>query len=194
MKERFVEYFKASQRLIDRIINDSLIYEKLVSVIATSERCLMGGGKIMTAGNGGSAADAQHFAAELVVRFIRNRRALAAIALGTNISNATAVSNDFNFKEIFSREIEALARPGDVFFGISTSGKSQNIVDAAIACAKRGVTTIGLLGGYGGILKDIVDIPIIIPSESTAKIQEMHITIIHFICWELERSLSKEYR
>lgn len=194
MQERFQEYFKSSQRLIDKIINDSLIYKRLVSAVAAIERCLMGGGKVVVAGNGGSAADAQHFAAELVGRFLHNRQALSAIALTTDTSNITAIGNDFGFEHIFSRQVEALARPGDVFLGISTSGNSQNIVNAVAACMKRGITTIGLLGGYGGVLKDMVDIPLIVPHEKTPKIQEMHITMIHFICWELERSLSKEYK
>ncbi len=192
MKERFQEYLKASNDLIHRIMNNSEIFEKVASAIMSMEHCLMGGGKIIIAGNGGSAADAQHFAAELVGRFLYNRKAFSAIALTTNTSNITAIANDFDFGEIFSRQIEALARPGDVFFGISTSGESKNIINAAIACAKRGITSIGLLGKGGGLIKDYVNIPIIIPSENTPKIQEMHITLLHFICWELEKDLRKK--
>jgi D-sedoheptulose 7-phosphate isomerase len=192
MKERFGQYLKASNDLIHRVMNNPEIFEKVASAIMSMEHCLMGGGKIIIAGNGGSAADAQHFAAELIGRFLYNRKAFSAIALTTNTSNITAIANDFDFGEIFSRQIEALARPGDVFFGISTSGESKNIINAAIACAKRGITSIGLLGKGGGLIKDYVNIPIIIPSENTPKIQEMHITLLHFICWELEKDLRKK--
>lgn len=189
MKERFEQYLKASDDLIYKIVNDPKIFEKLKSAIMSIEHCLIGGGKIMIAGNGGSAADAQHFAAELVGRFNHNRQSLSAIALTTDTSNITAIGNDFGFDYIFSRQIEGLARSGDVFLGISTSGESKNIIQAAIACTKRGIKTIGLLGKGGGLVKDYVDIPIIVPSENTPKIQEMHITLLHFICWELERTL-----
>jgi len=191
MKERFIQYLKASDDLIHRVVNDYGIFKKLESAIMGIEHCLMGGGKIIIAGNGGSAADAQHFAAELIGRFNHNRQALSAIALTTDTSNLTAIGNDLGFENIFSRQIEALARHGDVFLGISTSGESKNIILAAIACAKRGITSIGLLGKGGGLIKDHVDMPIIVPSENTPKIQEMHITLLHFICWELERDLGK---
>jgi len=192
MKERFNQYLKASNDLIHRVMNNSEIFEKVKSAIMSIEHCLIGGRKIMIAGNGGSAADAQHFATELVGRFNHSRSALSAIALNTDTSNITAIGNDFGFEKIFSRQIEALARPGDVFLGISTSGESKNIIQAAIACAKIGVNTIGLLGKGGGLVKDHVRIPIIIPSENTPKIQEMHITLLHFICWELEKDLRKK--
>jgi len=173
------------------MMNDYEIFEKVKSAIMSIEHCLIGGGKILIAGNGGSAADAQHFAAELIGRFNHNRQALSAIALTTDTSNLTAIGNDLGFENIFSRQIEALARHGDIFLGISTSGESKNIILAAIACAKRGITSIGLLGKGGGLIKDHVDMPIIVPSENTPKIQEMHITLLHFICWELERDLGK---
>jgi len=192
MKERFIQYLKTSDDLIHRVMNDYGIFKKLESAIIGIERCLLGGGKIIIAGNGGSAADAQHFAAELVGRFNHNRQALSAIALTTDTSNLTAIGNDSGFEYIFSRQIEALARHGDIFLGISTSGESKNIILAAIACAKRGITSIGLLGNGGGLIKDHVDMPIIVPSENTPKIQEMHITLLHFICWELERDLRKK--
>jgi D-sedoheptulose 7-phosphate isomerase len=192
MKERFIQYLKTSDDLIHRVVNDYGIFKKLESAIIGIERCLLGGGKIIIAGNGGSAADAQHFAAELVGRFNHNRQALSAIALTTDTSNLTAIGNDSGFEYIFSRQIEALARHGDIFLGISTSGESKNIILAAIACAKRGITSIGLLGNGGGLIKDHVDMPIIVPSENTPKIQEMHITLLHFICWELERDLRKK--
>jgi D-sedoheptulose 7-phosphate isomerase len=189
MKERFIQYLKASDDLIHRVVNDYGIFEKAKSAIMSIEHCLRGGGKVVIAGNGGSAADAQHFAAELISRFSHNRIALPAIALTTDTSIITAVGNDFGFEHIFSRQIEGLARPGDVFLGISTSGNSKNIIQAVIACAKRGITTIGLLGNNGGLAKDYFHIPIIVPSDNTPKIQEMHITLLHFICWELERDL-----
>lgn len=194
MKERFIQYLKVSDDLIHRMVNDYGIFKKLESTVMQIDHCLRGGGKILVAGNGGSAADAQHFAAELIGRFSHNRVALPAIALTTDTSIITAVGNDFGFEHIFSRQIEGMARPGDVFLGISTSGNSKNIIQAVIACAKRGITTIGLLGQGGGLIKDYVHIPIIVPSENTPKIQEMHITLLHFICWELEREIGAQIK
>jgi len=143
----------------------------------------------MVAGNGGSAADAQHFAAELVGRFRLNRMGLPAIALSTDTSIITAVSNDYNFNEIFSRQIEALGKQGDVFVGISTSGNSENVVRAVQECTKIGITTICLLGNDGGKLKGLADISLIIPSSITSKIQEMHIILLHLICGEVEKNM-----
>jgi D-sedoheptulose 7-phosphate isomerase len=153
-----------------------------------SAKVLGDGGKLLFCGNGGSAADSQHLATELVVRLSGkfDRPALKAIALTTDSSILTACANDYGFESIFARQIEALAENGDVLFAISTSGNSLNIINAVEAAKANGVTTIGLLGGDGGSLKALVDIPLIAPSFDTARIQECHITIGHIIIAVIE--------
>jgi D-sedoheptulose 7-phosphate isomerase len=153
---------------------------------------LAGGGKLLVMGNGGSAADAQHFAAELVGRYRCERMALPAIALSTDTSILTAVGNDYGFDSIFSRQVEALARPGDVVFGISTSGRSPNVGKALVTARELGCTTIVLTGGDGGSVLSLADAAIMVPSEQTPWIQEAHLTIIHILCHLIERdSLSR---
>jgi len=149
------------------------------------------GGKVMFCGNGGSAADSQHLAAELVVRLRGSfdRPALAAIALSVDTSILTAGGNDFGFEQIFSRQIEALGQPGDLLVAISTSGNSENVRRAVQTARQNRIQTIGFLGGEGGQLKSEVDLPLVIPSETTARIQEAHITVGHIICELLEESL-----
>jgi D-sedoheptulose 7-phosphate isomerase len=139
------------------------------------------GGKILFAGNGGSSADAMHFAEELVVRFNKNRRALAAIAL-CDPTTITCAGNDLGYDQIFSRQIEALGKPGDLFVGITTSGNSANILRAVDACRVLGVKTVGFLGKDGGKLKGHCDLELIVPSRSTARIQEAHKMIYHALC------------
>jgi len=143
---------------------------------------LRAGGKILVCGNGGSAADAQHLAAELVGRFGHARRGLPAIALTTDSSALTSIGNDFGFDAVFARQVEALARPGDVLIGISTSGNSRNVIAAINTATELGVTTLGLLGGNGGLLKDLLDYSLIAPSSDTPRIQECHILIAHIWC------------
>lgn len=144
---------------------------------------------LFIAGNGGSAADAQHFAAELVGRFQANRRALACIALSTDTSNLTAIGNDFGFSAVFARQIEALGQPGDSFIGISTSGNSENIIAAVRQAKQQGMTTIGLLGRDGGALVSLVDHAVVIPDATTARIQEAHIFVLHYWADLIERSI-----
>lgn len=150
---------------------------------------LQQGGKLLIAGNGGSAADAQHFAAELVGRFEQIRPGLRAFALTTDTSFITAWGNDDSFANIFSRQIETQADQGDVFVGISTSGQSTNILRAFTAAKKANLRTIALLGRDGGRAKKIVEIPLVVPSTSTPRIQESHILIIHLLCYQIESSL-----
>ena len=140
------------------------------------------GRKLLLCGNGGSAADAQHIAAELVGRFKKERRGLAAIALTTDTSIMTAVANDYWFDLLFARQVEALGEKGDVLIGISTSGNSVNIIRAAETAKFKGLKTIGFLGSDGGKLKDLVEIPLIVPSQDTDRVQEIHILIGHIIC------------
>lgn len=141
--------------------------------------CLRAGGKLLVCGNGGSAADAQHLAAELVGRFERERRGLAAIALTTDTSALTAIANDYSYDQVFSRQVEALGRAGDVLIGISTSGNSGNVVRAVEAAKKLGMKVVGLTGQGGGKLAALVDHLIAVPSTRVARVQEMHEIALH---------------
>ena len=144
------------------------------------------GCKILVCGNGGSAADAQHFAAELTGRYVKERRALAAVALTTDSSALTAVGNDYSYERVFSRQVEALGRPGDLLVGLSTSGNSGNVILAVEAAHALGMHTLGLLGKDGGRLKSLVDDPLVVPSTVTARIQEVHEMVYHFWCEVLD--------
>jgi D-sedoheptulose 7-phosphate isomerase len=151
--------------------------------------CLLGGGKIMICGNGGSASDAQHFAAEIVGRFERERRAYPAIALSTDTSILTAVGNDYGYDEVFARQVDGLGRPGDVLVGISTSGSSENVIRAVKRGRSLDMKTVGLLGKDGGSLKSMVDQAIVVDNAITARIQEAHIFILHYWAWQIESGL-----
>ena len=147
------------------------------------------GGKLLVMGNGGSAADAQHFVAEMVGRFKMERKALPAVALTTDTSILTAIGNDYGYDLVFRRQVEALAASGDVLVGLSTSGNSANIMQAMELARSRGCYTIGLLGKDGGSIKSVCDLPLIVPSDDTPRIQEGHITIIHIVCDLVEKAL-----
>jgi len=152
--------------------------------------CLRQGGKVLFFGNGGSAADAQHLAAELVVRYRTNRRALAGLALTTDSSILTAHSNDFGFDTLYARQVEALARPGDVVIGISTSGTSQNVVEGLRAGNAAGCVTIAFTGAAGGPCADLASISLKVPSTVTAHIQECHLLVGHVLCGAVETAFS----
>lgn len=152
-------------------------------------QCLLGGGKLMICGNGGSAGDAQHFAAEIIGRFEKERRGYPAVALSTDTSILTAVGNDYGFDEVFARQVDGLGRAGDVLIGISTSGNSANVIRAVKRAATLGVKTVGLLGRDGGILKDLVEQPIVVDNPATARVQEAHIFILHYWAWQIEGGL-----
>jgi len=150
---------------------------------------LRDGNKLLVFGNGGSAADAQHFAAELVNRFVDDRPALAAVALTTDTSILTSVANDSHYDEIFSRQIEALGAKGDVAIAISTSGNSPNVSRAVAAAREKGMKTLGLTGGDGGKLAGMVDLCLTVPHQDTARIQEVHAVLIHVFCQTIEDEL-----
>ena len=152
-------------------------------------RTVQGGGKILFFGNGGSAADAQHLATELTVRYVRDRAPIAALALTTDTSALTAIGNDLGYDQVFARQIQALARPGDLALAITTSGKSRNVVLALQAARDLGVVPAALAGKGGGALPGLADPLLVVPSETTARIQEMHITLGQMFCGALERSL-----
>jgi D-sedoheptulose 7-phosphate isomerase len=150
------------------------------------------GGKILFFGNGGSAADAQHLAAELTIRFVRNRRALAGLALASDASALTACGNDLGFEHIFSRQIEALGRPGDLAIGFSTSGNSRNVVLGLSKARETGIFAAVFTGASVGAVRDVADLVIAIPSTETARIQEMHCLLGHLFCQEIEDRFFKE--
>ena len=153
---------------------------------------LEGGGRLFFCGNGGSAADAQHLAAEYVVRFTRQRKALSAVALTTDTSVLTAAANDFGFESVFSRQLEALARPGDLLFLHSTSGESENLIRAADSARKLRVHTVAFLAKGGGRLAGRVEKAFVIPTQSTARAQELHLTLGHILCDLVEERLAGE--
>lgn len=155
---------------------------KIVQAAQTVTRALKAGNKVLVMGNGGSAADAQHLAAEFVGRFLRERKALPAIALTTDTSILTAVGNDYGYDNVFLRQVEALAVPGDVVIGISTSGNSTNVIRALEIAGEMECRTLGLTGGSGGAIAEVVDLSLAVPSPDTPRIQEGHILIIHILC------------
>jgi len=164
--------------------------KKLSGVIEKSAKtiikCLRAGKKVVLFGNGGSAADCQHIAAELVCRFEKERKSFAAIALTTDTSLLTSISNDYNFENVFTRQVEGLVNKGDVVIAISTSGNSANVISAAKQAARQGAVVIGMTGASGGKMKNVCDIIIAVPSNVTARIQEVHITVGHIICKLIE--------
>lgn len=155
---------------------------KLVEFAKTIVNCLNNGGKILICGNGGSAADAQHIAAEFVGRFVMERPSLPAIALTTDTSLLTAVSNDYSFDEVFEKQVSCLANENDIVWGISTSGNSENVVRALRKAAKKNITTLGFSGKDGGQIKGICDLVLVVEEKETARIQELHILSAHIIC------------
>jgi D-sedoheptulose 7-phosphate isomerase len=180
MNKWIIEELNDHQQLIQKVIdslgsNIEIACQMMISA-------LKNGNKVLIAGNGGSAADAQHIAAELSGRFVKERRALPGIALTTDTSAITSIANDYGYQYVFSRQIEALAQPGDLFIGISTSGNSQGILKAFESAQKFECKTLGLSGRNGGKMNGICDLNIIIPSDVTARIQEMHILIGHILC------------
>ncbi|MFH0740195.1 MAG: D-sedoheptulose 7-phosphate isomerase [bacterium] len=180
MIEKIKKQFQDNIELHQQVISD--ICPKIEEVAKIIIQAYEKGNKVLLCGNGGSAADAQHIAAELVGRFKRERRGLPAIALTTDTSIITAISNDYWYELLFSRQVEALGGEGDVLIGISTSGNSINIVRAVERANFQKMTTIAFLGGEGGRLKDMAKFPIIVSGKSSDRIQEVHILIAHIIC------------
>lgn len=186
MNMKMQEMLSDHQKVISSLEPLLPAIEKSVSLL---EKSLSEGNKLLICGNGGSAADAQHFAAELVGRYKKERKALPAIALTTDTSVITAISNDYGFEHVFSRQVEALSAGGDVLFLISTSGNSPNLLEAAKKAKTLGIKIIGLLGKGGGKLKSMCDHAIVIPSDNTPRIQEMHVLVIHMICESVENNI-----
>jgi len=183
----FEEVFSDSIRCHTEFITAHVSALEEVAQQITS--CFQAGGKLLLFGNGGSAADAQHLAAEFVNRLVLNRPALPAIALTTDSSIITSISNDFDYNSIFARQIEALGKPGDIAWGMSTSGNSQNVIAGIKMATTRKMITIASLGNKGGKIAGIVDFPLIVPSISAQRIQEVHITMGHALCHWVEQTL-----
>lgn len=183
--------FKESSELIE---NSDFLNKEILSSIKIIVKCLKQGNKLILFGNGGSAADAQHVAAEFVGRYKLERKSFPAISLTTDTSILTAISNDYSYDSVFSRQCEGLVVKNDVVIGISTSGNSKNVINALLTSKKKGATTIGFLGSGGGKIKKIVDIPIVVRSNSTPRIQEVHRVIFHIICELVEKTLTQKPR
>jgi D-sedoheptulose 7-phosphate isomerase len=180
MEDHIVKIFKESIRVKEAFVNENL--SKLVNIVEAVTGALKAGNKVLIFGNGGSAADAQHIAAEFVNRFVIERPPLPAIALTTDTSVITSIGNDYDFSEIFSKQIRAIGQPGDIAWGISTSGNSPNVLKALEVAKKMGLVTIAFTGKDGGNIAKIADLSINVSSSVTARIQEVHITAGHAIC------------
>jgi D-sedoheptulose 7-phosphate isomerase len=187
MRHLFRGQLAQSIATLQSVLADESIADALVRLSELTAAAMKAGGKLLIAGNGGSAADAQHLAAEFVSRLVVERRALPAIALTTDTSLLTAIANDYSFDRIFARQVEALGAPGDVFLGISTSGNSRNIICALQLARQMGLTTAGFSGNGGGEMARYCDLNIIVPSSTTANIQESHLALEHIFCMMVER-------
>ncbi len=183
VRTNFLQSIEAKKESLETLVGP---IEKSARVIVSS---LKKGGVLITCGNGGSAADAQHLSAELVGRYLLDRKPLPAIALSTNTSSLTAIGNDYGYDFTFERQLMALGKKGDVLVCLSTSGNSKNVVAAAKKAIKMGIKTIAMTGNNGGILKGVCDINIIVPSKSTPRIQEVHELVFHTICEIIEKEL-----
>jgi len=180
MQKKIEHIFQESIRVKHATLEDNKV--KIEAVVHIVAKAFKGHQTLFLFGNGGSAADSQHIAAEFIGRFQKERKSLPAIALTTDTSALTALGNDYGFDVIFARQLEGLAREGDVAFGISTSGNSKNVIEGVKKAKAMGLSTISMTGGLGGALAELTDISLIVPSETTARIQESHICIAHTIC------------
>ena len=189
MKNYIIKQIADSAATKQAILENDDLVEMIVTVAKACVEVYRHGKKTILAGNGGSAADAQHIAAELVGRYGFDRPSIPSLALTTDTSNLTAIGNDYGYDKVFSRQLEGMAQEGDLFIGISTSGNSQNIINAFESAADRGVTTVALVGRDGGKMAAMADYAIIIPSNATPRIQESHILIGHILCDIIEKEL-----
>lgn len=186
MKHLVRKQLEQSIATMQATLADPHIADTIDTIARLTANAMRSGRKLMVAGNGGSAADAQHLVAEFVVRLVENRPALRAVALTTDTSIMTAAGNDFTFDCIFARQVEALGQPGDVFLGISTSGNSRNILQACQQAREMGITTVGFTGNGGGKMSSLCDHNVIIPSNVTMNIQECHLALEHIFCLAVE--------
>ena len=187
MKDKIKSLLRENIRVAEAVLDTQT--EVIEQMALTLIECLKSGGKILLCGNGGSAADAQHIAAELVGRFQRDRRALPAVALTTDTSIMTSVANDYGFDAVYVRQVEALAKPGDVLIALSTSGNSANVVEAMKKAREMNVRTIGFTGRGGGSMTELSDVCFVVPAGVTCNIQEAHITVGHILCNLVEEAV-----
>jgi D-sedoheptulose 7-phosphate isomerase len=192
MRERIKDILLESIQVKEEILRNQI--DSIFEISLLMIDCLRKGGKVIVFGNGGSASDSQHIAAELVGRFKRDRSALAGIALTTNTSILTSLANDYGYDVVFSRQVEALGKKNDVALGISTSGKAKNVALGIKQAKKMGIKTVALSGGDGGEIVKLADLSLLVPSKVTARIQEAHITIAHIICEMIEQELCQEQK
>lgn len=192
MKNYIQKSLIGTQQTLERMLQDELLKANLEEIAKASVTCLKNGGKILLAGNGGSAADAQHIAGELVSRFEFDRPGLPAIALTTDTSILTAIGNDYGYEKLFSRQVQALGNKGDIFIGYSTSGRSKNILNALEESRQKGLISVGFGGDAGGLLPDLCDHLLLVPAQTTPKIQEGHLILGHVLCGLIENSLFKK--
>ena len=192
MRERIKDILLESIQVKEEILRNQV--EQIEQIAMLMIDCLKKDGKVIVFGNGGSASDSQHIAAELVGRFKKDRSALAGVALTTNTSIITSLANDYGYDVIFSRQVEALGKKNDVVLGISTSGKAKNVALGIKQAKKMGIKTVALSGGDGGDIVKLADVSLVVPSKITARIQEAHITIAHIICEMIEQELCQEQK
>lgn len=191
MKDYIKNQITEAQRVMTSMLTEPVLLEIVEAASRACIECLQNGGKILLAGNGGSAADAQHIAGEFVSRFAFDRHGLAAIALTTDTSILTAIGNDYGYDKLFARQIQALGQKGDVFIGYTTSGKSPNILLALKEARLRGLICIGLTGNRGGPILELCDYLLEVPSADTPKIQEGHLVLGHILCGLVENTIFK---
>jgi D-sedoheptulose 7-phosphate isomerase len=189
MKATIQTSLQASQRLVQDILADDGLQQRLQAAAEACVTCLRGGGKLLFAGNGGSAAEAQHFSAEFVGRFLKEREALASIALHTDTSALTAIGNDYGYEHVFSRQVQALGQRGDILIGLSTSGRSKNILMAMQAAKNKGLLNIALTGQDPRDMDALADIVLNMPSAHTPQIQEGHLIVGHLLCGLVEEAM-----
>jgi D-sedoheptulose 7-phosphate isomerase len=187
--ETILDYLKKSRDVVQAALDDPAFAAAIAAIAEVSVEALGRGGKLLFAGNGGSAGDAQHLAGEFLARFNYDRAPIAALALTTDSSVLTAIGNDYGFEQIFERQIRALGNPGDVFFALSTSGRSRNILNAMLAARERQLTVVGLSGRTGGEMPPNCDICLLAPADSTQLIQQLHMIAGHVICGLIEARL-----
>ncbi|SFV59058.1 Phosphoheptose isomerase [hydrothermal vent metagenome] len=189
MKNYIKDQIKKSYETKQAIYENEALLEKIEDVARRCVALYKTDKKTILAGNGGSAADAQHIAAELVGRYGFDRPSIPSLALTTDTSNLTAIGNDYGYDQVFSRQLEGMGQAGDIFFGISTSGNSLNIIKAFESAKKKGITTVALVGRDGGEMAKMADVALVVPSDSTPRIQESHILIGHIICDIIEKEI-----
>jgi len=194
MKNYIIEQITESHRVMGAMLADEALMAATSAAADACVKSLNDGGKVLLAGNGGSAADAQHIAGELVSRFMFDRPGLASMALTTDTSILTAIGNDYGYDKLFERQVQANGKAGDIFIGYSTSGKSPNILKAFEAARKAGLVTIGLTGNRGGPMMELCDHLLAVPSDCTPKIQEGHLVLGHIICGIIEEKIFGEKR